>query len=62
MSNRKHRDSQQIHSENVDSSKPEPQGTSQSGPGKSPAKFAFFFWGLPLALFIVIAVVKQCGN
>jgi hypothetical protein len=60
MSNRKHRDSQPIHSENIESSKPEPQGTAPSGQGKSPAKFMFLFWGLPLVLFIIIAVIKQC--
>ena len=60
MSNRKHRDSQQIPSENTNSSKSEPQGTAPSGQGKSPAKFMFLFWGLPLVLFIIIAVIKQC--
>lgn len=60
MSNRKHRDSQQL-SENGESPKPETQqGTAPSGTAKSPAKFMFLFWGLPLLLFVVIAVVKQC--
>jgi hypothetical protein len=29
---------------------------------KSPSRFMFLFWGLPLLLFIIIAVVKQCGS
>ena len=62
MSNRKHRDSQQIHSENAaESSKPEPQATTQSGPQKSAGKMMLFLWGIPLTLFVVIAVIKQCG-
>jgi len=31
-----------------------------SGKAKSPMGFASVFWGLPLLLFIVVAVLKQC--
>ena len=69
MSTRKHRASQPLHTESSETSNQETpssqapaqgRGTSPSGAGKSPVRFMFFLWGLPLILFIVIAVVKQC--
>ena len=62
MSTRKHRDSQSLPPLTADSPKPESQGGSPSGTGKSPGKMMFFLWGLPLIFFIVIAVIKQCGG
>lgn len=33
-----------------------------AGPAKSPTRFMFLLWGIPLILFVVVAVVKQCGG
>ena len=63
MSTRKHRDSQSVQPANGESPKPEAQGTSPSGDREEPApSLHFLFWGLPLIFFIVIAVIKQCGD
>jgi len=61
MSTRKPRDSQSVQPARGEPSTPEPQQSAPSGTGKSPARFAFLFWGLPLILFITIAVIKECG-
>jgi hypothetical protein len=62
MSTRKHRDSQSVQPTNGEGVKPEAQGTAPTGQGKSPGKVMFFIWGIPLILFILIAVIKQCGG
>jgi len=62
MSARKNRESQSVHPVNAESPKPQGQASSPSGPGKSPGRMVFFLWGIPLILFIVVAVVKQCGG
>ncbi len=62
MSTRKNRDSQPLQPANAGSPKPDAQGTTPSGQGKSPGRVMFFIWGIPLLLFIVIAVIKQCGG
>jgi hypothetical protein len=61
MSTRKHRDSQTVQPATGEAAKPEAQG-SPAGQGKSPGKMMFVIWGIPLILFIVIAVIKQCGG
>jgi hypothetical protein len=30
--------------------------------GQTPFKMMFLIWGLPLILFIVVAIFKQCGD
>jgi hypothetical protein len=32
------------------------------GGARNPFKMMFLLWGLPLILFVVVAVFKQCGS
>ncbi len=63
MSSRKRRASQPIEVPAPTSTTPgEPARPTSGRPAEKPFRFMFVFWGIPLVLFIVVAVIKQCGG
>ncbi len=73
MSNRKHRPSREVRLQVNETKKEESASdegkpsvsTSQQSPtpssaAKSPFRMMFLLWGLPLIIFVIIAVIRQC--